>query len=301
MSKTPAVSIVMPVYNARDMLHQAVQSVFAQTFDDWELIIVDDASTDGSYEYLKQISDPRVRLLRNEINMKHPETVNRGNDIARGKWFARMDADDIISPKRIEKQVEALEANPGIDILGCGTFITDKDLNLITIGRQPLTHKEITRWPTIRYRITYGTLIGKAEWWRRWRLDPRALHPTSFDLYIRSFKESTYANIEDILYVYRFVGHTRKLSKMYRAIYHRCASLMRHGFKIGMPISTLLGMFSMLPRPLLYTLKFAIGSKTGLRQGEADKPTQEEIELFQKTLEEVSKVEVPLKTNSKNF
>jgi glycosyltransferase involved in cell wall biosynthesis len=295
MSKTPVVSIVLPVYNAKSFIHQSIQSVFAQTIRDWECIIVDDASTDGSYEYLQRICDPRVTVVRNERNMKHPETVNRGNDLARGKYIARMDADDIMSPERMAKQVLALEKNPEVDVLGCWTFLTDNNLNLNTIGRFPLTHAEITRWPTINYRITYGTLVGKAEWWRKWRLTPTALHPTSFDLYLRSFRESTYANIADILYVYRFIGNTRTLRKMNRAIYHRCKTLIEHGFKLGMPIATLVGLASMLPRPLLYMAKFAVGSKTGLMQGRKDLPAAEEEKQFKKLLEDVSKVAVPLR------
>jgi glycosyltransferase involved in cell wall biosynthesis len=295
MPKIPIVSIVLPVYNASSFIHQSVQSVFAQTIRDWECIIVDDASTDGSYEYLQRICDLRVTVVRNDRNMKHPETVNRGNDLARGKYIARMDADDIMSPERMEKQVLALEKNPDVDIFGCWTFITDSNLNLNTIGRFPLTHAEITRWPTINYRITYGTMVGKAEWYRKWRMTPTALHPTSFDLYLRSFRESTFANITDILYVYRLFGNTLTISKRNRAIYHRCKTLIENGFKLGMPIATLIGLVSMLPRPLLYMVKFAIGSKTALNQGKKDLPTEEEKKLFKKLLDDVLKVEVPLR------
>ena len=83
MTSTPTVSVVMPVYNAGPFLEQAVASVFAQTLTDWELIAVDDASTDGSWDYLRRIDDPRVRIARNSANLKHGATLNRAIDLRR--------------------------------------------------------------------------------------------------------------------------------------------------------------------------------------------------------------------------
>lgn len=94
MTSTPLVSVVMPVYNGGEYLEPAVASIFAQTFSDWELIAVDDASTDGSWEYLERIDDPRVRIARNERNMKLSYTVNRGVDMAQTDSGTQDDRDD---------------------------------------------------------------------------------------------------------------------------------------------------------------------------------------------------------------
>ncbi|MBN2446897.1 MAG: glycosyltransferase family 2 protein [Phycisphaerae bacterium] len=296
MSKIPTVSIVFPVYNAIRFLEEAVRSVFAQSLTDWELIAVDDASTDGSWEYLQRIDDSRVRLARNDRNRRHPVTVNRAIDMARGKWIARMDADDIIFPERLERQVNALEANPAIDVLGCGTIQTDLNLNPVTTRRPVTDDAAIKRMPTIRYPMTYGALVGKTEWWQRWHVDPRALLSTSFDLYLRSYRESTFGNVQDLLYVYRYVGHTRTFRKQTLAVWDRAKSLMRNGFHRGMIAKTFLGLVTLAPRPLAYGIKTFTKSYTAIVPAEGEEVINEEdARLLRDRLAEVAAVEVPLR------
>jgi glycosyltransferase involved in cell wall biosynthesis len=299
MSRIPAVSIVMPVYNAEKFLHQAIQSVFAQTLDDWELIAVDDASIDGSFEYLQRISDPRVRVVRNDHNMRHPATVNRGNDLARSKWVARMDADDIILPTRIEKQVEALEANPEVDALGCGTFMTDVDLKPILVQRCVTSNREIKRTPTLFYPVNYGSLVAKSAWWKRWRLDPKAVEQTSFDLFFRSHRETFFSNIPDPLYIYRFAGNTRSVKKLTINVCHRARTLLLHGFRMGMPFQTMFGLALLVPRPPLYLIKAAIGSFTPIlsARGQSTNISKKDLDFLRAGLVKVADTEVPLKSN----
>jgi glycosyltransferase involved in cell wall biosynthesis len=297
MNKVPAVSVVMPVYNAGGFLHQAIQSVFAQTFTDWELIIVDDASTDGSFQYLRRISDQRVHLVRNERNLRHPATVNRGNELARGKWIARMDADDIILPTRLEKQVEALEDHPEVDVVGCGNIMTDVDLKPIVVQRFVTTNREIKRMPTLFYPITYASLVGKAAWWKRWRLDPEAVEQTSFDLFFRSHRETIFCNISDPLYVYRFAGNTRSVKKLTVNVCYRARTLLLHGFRMGMPFQTILGLVLLAPRPPLYMIKAALGSSTPIlpARGQSTNISEEDLDLFRTGLAEIANTEVPVK------
>lgn len=299
MSRIPAISIVMPVYNAGDFLQQAIRSVFAQTFTDWELIVVDDASTDGSFEYMQRISDPRVRVVRNKHNMRHPSTVNRGNDIAQGKWIARMDADDIILPTRIEEQVKALEAHPEIDVLGCGNFMTDVNLKPVLVQRFVTTNREIKRTPTLFYPIIYGSLVGKLAWWKRWRLDPKAVEQTSFDLFFRSHRESVFGNIPDPLYVYRFAGNTRSVKKLTINVCYRARTLLLHGFRMGIPLQTILGLALLVPRPLLYVIKAAIGSSTPIipAQGQSTDISKKDLDFLRMGLAKVADTEVPLRRN----
>lgn len=300
MSQTPSVSIVMPVYNAREFIEAALASVFAQTHSDWELILVDDASTDGTWEYLQRLDDPRVRLYRNDRNRKHPETVNRAIDLARGKWIARMDGDDVILPQRLERQVAALEADPEVDVLGTGVFSTDKELNLVSVVRAPAEHDQIAKWPSLSMRLCYGSLVGKAQWWKRWKVEPRALYSTSFDLFFRSYRESVYGNVPDPLYIYRYVGHTRNMKKLTLAMHCRAMTYFRHGFRRGEVLSTLLGLASLVPRPLLYLIKFAVGSKTGLASGRQAQPSPKDLQAFREGLEAAAGMKVPLKAASED-
>lgn len=111
MSATPLVSVIMPVYNAGAYLRPAVDGVLRQTYQNWELILIDDGSTDGCVAALDDINDPRVKKIR-QANAGKPVVMNRALAMARGEFYALNDADDISHPERLAKQVAALQANP---------------------------------------------------------------------------------------------------------------------------------------------------------------------------------------------
>src|SRR6185312_555318 len=113
LSTKPLVSVVMPLYNARPYVAQAVRSVLDQTCADFELIVIDDGSTDASAEAVEQAAgnDPRLHLIR-QPNAGVSAAANRGTELARGEFMARVDADDICLPSRLEKQLEFLRNHP---------------------------------------------------------------------------------------------------------------------------------------------------------------------------------------------
>jgi hypothetical protein len=116
--KKPLVSVVMPSYNTpEEYLRRAIESVLSQTHPNLELIVVDDGSTAGDADIVRSYADSRVVLLKNEVNRHVAATLNRGLEIARGQYIARMDSDDICLPHRIEAQVAFMERHPDIDIV----------------------------------------------------------------------------------------------------------------------------------------------------------------------------------------
>lgn len=117
----PVVSVVMPFFNAAEFIGQAVRSVLDQTFTGFELIAVDDASTDASRRTLEEFADPRIIILGNRGRLGVAASLNRGLDAARGKYIARMDADDVCMPARFASQVRFLDQNPAICV--CGTWV----------------------------------------------------------------------------------------------------------------------------------------------------------------------------------
>ncbi|MGI8402142.1 MAG: glycosyltransferase family 2 protein [Gemmatimonadaceae bacterium] len=126
-SAAPLVSIIMAAYNAEKTLGRALESMHAQTFADWELIVVDDASTDTTPEILAAWKgrDDRIIVVRNQANKRQGAAANRGFALSRGKLIARMDSDDWSAPTRLEQQVLFLDAHPEIDILGtAATLVT---------------------------------------------------------------------------------------------------------------------------------------------------------------------------------
>lgn len=115
----PTVSVLLPVYNAGEYLREAVESVLKQTYTSFELLVLDDGSTDGCTDFLNHISDGRIHLIIRNHN--YIVTLNHGLSIARGKYIARMDADDKMFPTRLEEQVSVLEADSNIKI--CASYM----------------------------------------------------------------------------------------------------------------------------------------------------------------------------------
>ena len=115
----PLVTVLMPVFNAEKYLRLAIDSVLNQSYSYFEFLIIDDGSTDQSAQIIRSYSDPRIRFLQNECNLGLVTTLNRGIESSQGQYLARMDADDISYPQRLEKQVALLNINRA-DI--CGSF-----------------------------------------------------------------------------------------------------------------------------------------------------------------------------------
>ena len=124
----PLVSIIMGVYNEEKNLQTCIDSIINQTYDNWEFIICDDCSTDGSVRVLEEYrnKDSRITVLKNENNSRLAQTLNNCLKVAKGEFIARMDADDISLPDRIQKQVVFLIENPGIDCVGTGRIMFDE-------------------------------------------------------------------------------------------------------------------------------------------------------------------------------
>ena len=115
------VTIGIPFYNAKHTLADAIRSVFAQTFQDWELILADDGSTDGSAEIARMVDDPRVTVISDGMNRGLPYRLNKITELARADYIARMDADDLMHPERLTLQVQYLDANPAVDVVSTAT------------------------------------------------------------------------------------------------------------------------------------------------------------------------------------
>lgn len=128
----PKISVVMPAYNAEKYIREAIDSILAQTFTDFEFIIIDDGSKDSTAAIVQSYSDSRIRFYQNERNMGVAATLNRGLDLAQGEYIARMDADDISLPERFEKQVDVLDNNKSIAICGSNAIVFSQEREYTT-------------------------------------------------------------------------------------------------------------------------------------------------------------------------
>lgn len=154
------VTVLMSVYNGEKYLSEAIDSILAQTYPDFEFLIIDDASSDGSLEIIKSYADPRIKLIANSERMGLAANLNRGIQLACGDYIARMDADDISMPQRLEKQVAFMQANS--DIAASGTCAVDmnesgRDLKV----RKVLRGEALRRWAWVPSPLIHPTVIFK--------------------------------------------------------------------------------------------------------------------------------------------
>lgn len=202
MSDQVSVSIGIPFRNARRVLAAAVRSVFAQTHHDWELLLIDDGSTDGSIEVVRHLDDPRVRLVADGSHRGLCARLNQIATMARGTFLARMDADDVMHPERIERQLTLLRTDPTVDLVDTATFTVDDDLTPLGIrGDRPLDAR-----PEAVLRdglLIHPTVTGRAEWFRRHPYDPVFVRAEDRELWIRTCGTTRFARLCQPLFFYR--------------------------------------------------------------------------------------------------
>ena len=205
MADVPPISVVMPVYNSAGVVGEAVESILHQTLRDFEFIIVDDGSSDATPQILSEYAgrDSRIKLYTQE-NCGLIATLNRYSRIAVGKYIARMDADDISLPTRLEKQFRFLERHPEIGVLG--TWIQDVDEKRAPIIEWPVPADPVV----VRWFLFFGNCIAHPSvMMRRNLLDrlgyyrPEAIHVEDYDLWIRAAEITMLANLPEVLVQYR--------------------------------------------------------------------------------------------------
>ncbi len=204
---TPAVSVLLPVYNAQRYLPAAVESVLGQTFRDFELIAVDDGSTDRSLEILRkyEAADPRVRII-SRPNAGLVASLNEALTIARGAFIARMDADDICLPHRFQRQMDYLAAHPDCVLLGSHVVIMDQDGALIgqmpdiAFGHDNIDDALLRRgWPMV-----HPTVMMRADALRKAGAYRAETWPyEDHDLFLRMAEVGRVENLPEVLLNYR--------------------------------------------------------------------------------------------------
>jgi len=142
----PIVSVVMSCYNASGTLDKAIKSILDQTYENFELVVVEDGSTDDTLERLQVIASDhaRINLIINDENLGLAASLNKGISASSGKYIARMDADDVAYKERLERQVSFLEKNKDVDILGTGIMQVDKASKEIGVALLSEEHRAIT-------------------------------------------------------------------------------------------------------------------------------------------------------------
>ena len=198
------ISIILPAYNAEKTIGEAIQRIIDQTYKDWELLIINDGSIDGTKTVIQSYHDPRIKYFENEGNKKLIYTLNRGLELATGEYIARMDADDVALPERLEKQVRFMDMHPDVVASGCGMYefieartirtvpceVNPKRIKVLLFNTSPIYH------PTaiIRNSVVQDNNI---------RYDSSALHVEDYMLWYTLSKYGSLSNINENLLNYR--------------------------------------------------------------------------------------------------
>ena len=226
--RKPLVSIALPVFNAATLLELSVRSLLNQTWQNWELFILDDGSTDGAVGRLTCLADPRIIVLQDGVNRGLSSRLNQAVSLARGNYFARMDHDDICHPLRLARQVNFLDAHPEVDLLA--TQCVTIDANDRLLGSLPLAvnHSEICARPWQGFFMPHPTWMGRIEWFRRYLyLEPAPYCCEDQELLLRTYKSSCFSVLPESLLAYRKRHHT-PLSKLWRTRLSLCAEQISH-------------------------------------------------------------------------
>jgi len=201
----PKVSVILTVYNRVAMVRDAIDSLLAQTFNDFEIIVVDDGSTDGSVEVIKSIGDPRIRLIAHERNMGTPTARNSGLEAARGEYIAWLDSDDLARPKRLQSQVDYLDAHPSIAMVGTAAgAIRANGRRRWTRQSRPLSHDEIVSMLQFRTPMLQSSIMGRADILKQYPYRLEFPVCQDLDMFIRLTRDHRVANIPQVLVDRRF-------------------------------------------------------------------------------------------------
>lgn len=199
------ISVGIPFYNAEKYLRYAILSVLNQSFTDFELLLVDDGSNDNSLTIAQSFNDSRISIFSDGMNKGLSYRLNELVSKAKGTFFARMDADDIMSPDRLKKQVEFLEKQPEIDVVGSKVYTINtqnKVVGQIQFKRTPNNIRDVCHHQC----FIHPSVMAKRQWFLDHPYNPSALRIEDFELWSRSIQHSNFFNMSEGLLFYRTEG-----------------------------------------------------------------------------------------------
>lgn len=197
------VSVIIPAYNVEDYIGTSLQSMLDQAYSHQEILVIDDASTDNTLRVIQQFRDNRIHIIRNETNLGLATSINKAIQLAKGVYIARMDADDVANPQRLQKQVAFLNEHPDVSIVGSAmqSFGHNK-----YVHKFPETHMACKA--QLLFNVCFGhptVLVRKAVFNDVQNLyrDELQQYSEEYDLWCRLVDKVSFANLSDVLLAYR--------------------------------------------------------------------------------------------------
>jgi len=264
-TENPLVSIIMPVFNAGRFLVGALDSILKQTYENWELIAVDDASSDNSFLILQHYAnfDNRIKVFKNIRNLGVSKTANFAVSQSKGEFIARMDADDIMYPERIRGQTGFLLRNPRVIVVGGQVKLIDESGKKLGDKRFPLEHKKIYEMLYTAMPVQQGAMLVKRtalpknfEWYNGVRVAEEV------KLFFRLIRFGEFANLPTVVLEYRQYPQSTSLrdpKSTFRVTYNaRKEAVKKYGYKPSLKshiLSYMQYLFTLfLPAPFIYPM-----------------------------------------------
>jgi len=284
------VTIAISFYNPGEYFEDAIRSVFAQTSEDWELLLVDDGSTDGSLQLAQQVSDERVRVFSDGKNLGLAYRLNQIAGLARGAFIARMDADDLMHPNRISEQLAEAEKSEA-DIIGSDAYSIDIHSNVVGYRRslQNVSKPAILLEKTL---FLHPTVFARRTWFRKNLYDTGFKRAQDRELWCRSFGQYTYSNIPKPLLYYREVGKysfTRYVEHKYENI----MIILRYGRGMAGVVTMLMLMLKEALKVVSYGFYRILGKEDVLVRARSEALPHDSLLNAQQTIDGIRNTKIP--------
>jgi len=189
--------------NSASTVGAAIDSIVTQTLGDWELIVIDDGSSDRSAAIVEGFCDERIRLVRESSSAGLAARLNEAVGLSSAEFIARMDADDICFPERLSRQVAYLREHPELDLVGCGAVVFRSSGELVGEMAVGLRHQDIAARPFVGFPLPHPTWCGRANWFRSNPYNAELRYAEDQDLLLRSFRHSRLGALDQVLLGYR--------------------------------------------------------------------------------------------------
>lgn len=204
MPSRPLVSVAMATFNSDKTVAQTIQSLLCQTYSEWELLLIDDGSSDRTLSVVRGFRDERIRVVEGGRNLGLAVRLNEAIALARGEYIARIDADDLAFPARFDRQARYLLEHPDVDLLGTAAVVFRGDGEVVGLLACGPEHEEICRRPWNGFNsLIHPTWMGKRSWFQRYRFNPGLRKSQDRDILLRAFRDSRFACLPDVLAGYR--------------------------------------------------------------------------------------------------
>lgn len=280
------ISIGIPFYNAEKYLALSIQSVISQSYKNWKLILVDDGSTDNSLKIAQEFAarDSRIRVISDGENKKLPYRLNQLIVESKGEFIARMDADDIMHPQRLEKQLQFLEKNKHYDLVSSGLISIDSQNKVKGFRCVGQLYDEFSS-PNLSYPIVHPSVMARKSWYERNQYSLAYPRAEDFELWTRAIKSKDFkmAVLPDLLLYYREEGNL-SIDKIINSYKDTLKIYSKYHSSSNIDIEVLKLNFKIIISKLLYYTgnlqKLAMRRNTSFN-------SKEELEDFQKLINQV--------------